>query len=67
MVWDPRAYLTYAHERTRPAIELLARVRSENPVRVIDLGCGPGNSTAALAARWPHANLEGLDSSAEML
>jgi trans-aconitate 2-methyltransferase len=67
MVWDPGAYLTYADERTRPAIELLARVRSENPVRVIDLGCGPGNSTAALAARWPHAHLEGLDSSAEML
>lgn len=67
MVWDPRAYLTYADERTRPAIELLARVRNENPVRVIDLGCGPGNSTAALATRWPHAHLEGLDSSAEML
>lgn len=67
MVWNPSVYLTYADERTRPAIELLARVRSENPARVIDLGCGPGNSTAALAARWSHAHLEGLDSSVEML
>ena len=37
------------------------------PARVIDLGCGPGNSTALLAARWPGARLEGLDSSAAML
>jgi trans-aconitate 2-methyltransferase len=67
MVWNPTVYLTYGDERTRPAMELLARLKNENPSRVIDLGCGPGNSTAALAARWPHAHLEGLDSSAEML
>ena len=67
MVWNPTVYMTYADERTRPAVELLARVQHENPSRVIDLGCGPGNSTAALAARWPHAHLEGLDSSPEML
>jgi trans-aconitate 2-methyltransferase len=67
MAWDPNVYLDYADERTRPAVELLARIRHDNPVRVIDLGCGPGNSTAALAARWPHAHLEGLDSSSEML
>jgi trans-aconitate 2-methyltransferase len=67
MVWNPTVYLTYGDERTRPALELLARLKNENPSRVIDLGCGPGNSTAALAARWPHAHLEGLDSSAEML
>jgi trans-aconitate 2-methyltransferase len=37
------------------------------PGRVIDLGCGPGNSTAVLRARWPEAELMGLDGSAEML
>ena len=67
MAWDPSVYMRYADERTRPAVELLARVRSDNPGRVIDLGCGPGNSTAVLAARWPKAILEGLDSSGEML
>ena len=67
MVWNPTVYMTYADERTRPAVELLSRVQHNNPSRVIDLGCGPGNSTAALAARWPHAHLEGLDSSPEML
>ncbi|MEJ1967487.1 MAG: trans-aconitate 2-methyltransferase [Rhizomicrobium sp.] len=67
MAWNPHLYLTFADERTRPAAELLAHVPDEAPARVIDLGCGPGNSTALLAARWPHARLEGLDSSPQML
>jgi trans-aconitate 2-methyltransferase len=67
MSWDPDVYLKFATERTRPAIELLARVPVRAPSRVIDLGCGPGNSTALLAARWPDAELEGLESSPDML
>jgi trans-aconitate 2-methyltransferase len=67
MVWNPSVYMAYGDERTRPAVELVARIRSEKPARVIDLGCGPGNSTAVLAARWPDAKLEGLDSSPDML
>jgi trans-aconitate 2-methyltransferase len=67
MSWDPEVYLKFATERTRPAIELLARVPSRAPSRVIDLGCGPGNSTALLAARWPDAEIEGVESSPEML
>jgi trans-aconitate 2-methyltransferase len=67
MAWDPKTYLSFENERTRPAAELLARVAQDHPRRVIDLGCGPGNSTALLAARWPDAMLDGLDNSAEML
>jgi trans-aconitate 2-methyltransferase len=67
MTWNPDTYLQFAGPRTRPAAELLARVESQKPARVIDLGCGPGNSTALLAARWPGARLEGLDSSEAML
>jgi trans-aconitate 2-methyltransferase len=67
MAWDPKTYLNFGAERTRPAAELLARIPCERPARVIDLGCGPGNSTALLAQRWPDADLEGLDSSPEML
>ena len=67
MTWNPGVYLTFADQRTRPAADLLARVPAERPGRVIDLGCGPGNSTGLLAARWPDATLQGLDSSADML
>jgi trans-aconitate 2-methyltransferase len=67
MAWDPKTYLNFGAERTRPAAELLTRITLETPARVVDLGCGPGNSTALLAARWPDTELEGVDSSREML
>src|ERR1700761_6988663 len=67
MTWNPEIYLSFADQRTRPAADLLARVPSASPGRIVDLGCGPGNSTALLAARWPEAQLEGVDSSAAMI
>jgi len=67
MSWNPSVYLAFADERTRPAAELLARVASENPQRVADLGCGPGNSTGLLVGRWPKADVEGIDSSPAMI
>ena len=65
--WDPRTYLRFSDERARPFFELLARVPAEHPAYVVDLGCGPGTLTTALAQRWPDAKVEGIDSSAEMV
>jgi trans-aconitate 2-methyltransferase len=65
--WDPDRYLTYADERGRPFVELLARVGATDPRTVVDLGCGPGNLTALLVKRWPDASVVGLDSSPEMV
>ncbi|KXG70841.1 Trans-aconitate 2-methyltransferase [Escherichia coli] len=53
--WNPSLYLHFSAERSRPAVELLARVPLENVEYVADLGCGPGNSTALLQQRWPAA------------
>src|SRR5215472_8180101 len=66
-MWDPGQYLRYAGERARPFFDLLARVGAGEPGYVADLGCGPGNLTAALADRWPAAEIVGVDSSPEMI
>jgi trans-aconitate 2-methyltransferase len=65
--WNAAAYLKFGDQRTRPCRDLAARVEVPAPAKVIDLGCGPGNSTAVLHDRWPAAEITGLDSSPEML
>lgn len=65
--WDPERYLTYADERGRPFVELLARIDAHVVREVADLGCGPGNLTRLLAERWPAARVRGIDASAAMI
>jgi trans-aconitate 2-methyltransferase len=65
--WDPNLYLKYANERARPAADLIAQIHLDAPMRIVDLGCGPGNSTEQLHQRWPQAAITGLDHSQEML
>lgn len=67
MAWDPATYLAFDDFRTRPATDLLARVALRSAALIYDLGCGPGNSTALLRARWPKARVVGVDNSPEML
>jgi trans-aconitate 2-methyltransferase len=65
--WNAAHYLKYADERTRPAADLAARIQLKAPGTIVDLGCGPGNSTQVLRRRWPSAKSLGVDNSPEMI
>jgi trans-aconitate 2-methyltransferase len=67
MAWNPEQYLKFADHRLRPAVDLLNRIDASAPSLVYDLGCGAGNVTRLLRARWPGARIVGVDSSREML
>ena len=51
----------------RIAADVVDRLDGERPGRLVDLGCGPGRLTLALAGRLPGAEVEGLDIAADMI
>lgn len=65
--WNPSLYLKFGAERTRPAAELVSRIADQPVTFAVDLGCGPGNSTALLHHAWPEAAIVGVDNSPAML
>ena len=65
--WHPKTYLGFEAERLRPARDLINALPDIKPGRIVDLGCGAGNVTPLLAARFPNAAIEGVDNSATML
>jgi trans-aconitate 2-methyltransferase len=61
--WNASLYLRFERGRTQPSRDLVARITIERPEEIVDLGCGPGNSTAILRERWPSARIVGVDNS----
>lgn len=65
--WNANQYLKFKKERTQPAIDLTKRIEMQNPKEIIDIGCGPGNSTKVLSDIFPDSFVTGADNSPEML
>jgi len=65
--WNSSQYLMFENERTQPAIDLVNRIYVNDPKMIIDIGCGPGNSTQVLAEKFPNAYILGVDSSSNMI
>jgi trans-aconitate 2-methyltransferase len=68
MDWDPDSYLKFRNERRQPSVDLVTRISKDfYPRKIIDIGCGPGNSSEVLAERWPTASVVGIDTSEDMI
>lgn len=67
MEWKSEQYLKFASERTQPALDLAARINVSEPKKIIDIGCGPGNSTRVLKNKFPQAEVLGVDFSPNMV
>lgn len=65
--WNADEYLLFEQQRTRPARDLAMRLADLRPRRIVDAGCGPGNSTAVLASLFPQAAILGIDRSPAMI
>lgn len=65
--WNPEKYLIFQKQRTQPAIDLAHRIRDCGADTVVDIGCGPGNSTTVLKQMFPDAKLLGIDTSESMI
>lgn len=70
--WNPEHYLRFERQRGQAYRDLLARLAPPVgaawiPSTIVDLGCGPGNTTALLPDLWPRARVIGVDSSPQMI
>ncbi|KAF3884690.1 MULTISPECIES: methyltransferase domain-containing protein [Nostocales] len=65
--WNPTQYEKFQAERSRPFYDLVNMVRSQENMRVLDLGCGTGKLTKYLHETIAARETIGLDSSENML
>ena len=65
--WNSKQYMKFERERTQPSKDLISRIDGMSFSRILDLGCGPGNSTASLQSSFKQSEIIGVDASDNML
>jgi trans-aconitate 2-methyltransferase len=66
-VWNALDYSKRSPVQQQWAQELIAKLRLNGDERVLDIGCGNGNVTAAISASVPTGSVTGIDSSPEKI
>ena len=64
---DAEQDLKFEAERTQPSADLISRLYVRNPKKILDVGCGSGNSMLLLKEKYPDAEILGIDKSPEMI
>lgn len=65
--WNSEQYLKFKAQRTQPCKDLISRLDMSDASSILDIGCGPGNSTAELRRKNQNAYILGIDSSDDMI
>ena len=65
--WDSVDYARNSSAQFEWATELIDKLKLRDDEAVLDIGCGDGKISAALAARVPQGCVVGIDSSEEMI
>lgn len=65
--WSPDQYHRFQEQRSQPFYDLCKMIRARPQMRILDLGCGPGELTQHLHEHFKAAETIGLDSSDNML
>src|ERR1700722_11632249 len=65
--WNPQDYAKHSSTQEAWARELLAQIDLQSDDVVLDIGCGDGRTTAAMASSVPNGSVVGVDLSGDMI
>lgn len=65
--WDAKDYGVNSQNQFQWATELLSKLKLNGNESVLDIGCGEGKVTAAIASSLPKGRVVGVDSSEQMI
>jgi trans-aconitate 2-methyltransferase len=65
--WNPEEYQDNSDNQQKWGVDLIANLKLTGNERILDIGCGVGNITAAIAEKLPKGSVIGIDSSLDMV